>query len=95
MDEDSRRNRKCYRCHQYGHVVQECPIPKGSKLRRQRKKRAIRGVQVQVAKETVQEVSPPLSREMLTLLECIDLLDKQEWTPEVCDICGKINAKHS
>ena len=95
MDEDSCRNHKCYRCRQYGHVVQECPIPKGSKPRRQQKKRAIRGVQVQVAEEKVEEVLPPLSRETLTLLEHIDLLDRQEWTPEVCDICGRVNAKHS
>ena len=95
MDEDSCRNRKCYRCRQYGHVVQECPISKGSKPRRQRRKRAIRGVQVHVAEEKEQETSPPLSRETLTLLERIDLLDKQEWTPDVCNICSKIDPKHS
>ena len=41
MDEDSRHNRKCYRCRQYGHVVQDCPIPKGSKPRRHKNKRAV------------------------------------------------------
>ena len=95
MDEETRRNRKCYRCRQYGHVVQECPIPKGTKPRRQRKKRAVRGVQVRVEEERTKEVSPPISRETLSFLERIDLLDKQEWTPEVCSICGKINTKHS
>ena len=96
MDEDSRRNRKCYRCRQYGHVVQECP--KGSKPRRRKNKRAVRGVeatQVQVVEEKHEEVSPPLNKSELTLLERISLLDRSEWTPEVCSICGKINAKHS
>ena len=41
MDEDSRRNRKCHRCRQYGHVVQDCPILKGSKPRQRKNKRAV------------------------------------------------------
>lgn len=31
----------------------------------------------------------------MTLLEHIELFNCIEWTPEVCNICSKLNAKHS
>ena len=33
--------------------------------------------------------------QQLNLLERIALLEREEWTPEVCHICGKVNPKHS
>ena len=33
--------------------------------------------------------------QQLNLLERITLLEREEWTPDVCHICGKVNPKHS
>ena len=98
MDEDTQHNRKCYRCQQYGHMVQDCPILKGSEPRCRKNKRAVQGVEaiaVRVEEEKVEEVLPPPGKLELTLLEQISLLDRCKWTPEVCGICGKLNVQHS
>src|SRR6201996_359765 len=79
MDKETKTQRKCYRCRQPGHVVQECPIPKGSKPRSKRSKRSERGVghtRVKVTKEEEVQVSPPLGTGEMTLLDCISLLDR-------------------
>src|SRR6201996_5494478 len=97
MDEESRAMRKCYRCRQPRHMVQECPIPKGSKLRSKRAKRLERGVGKMWVKVTTEEevqVSPPLGTGEMLLLDRISLLDRSEWTPNVCSLCGKIEPNH-
>ena len=33
--------------------------------------------------------------QQLNLLERIVLLEREEWAPDVCHICGKVNPKHS
>src|ERR1700761_7946248 len=81
MDEENKTMRKCYRCRQPGHVVQECPIPKGSKPRSKQSKRSERGVQrtqIRVTKEEELQVSPPLGTGEMSLLDRISLLDRSE-----------------
>jgi len=98
MDEEGKTQRKCYCCRQPGHVVQECPIPKGSKPRSKRTRRSERGVgrtQVKVKQETQVVMSPPLGQGEMSLLDHISLLDRSEWTPNVCSLCGKIEPNHS
>ena len=36
-----------------------------------------------------------IETQQLNLLERIALLEREEWTPDVCHICGKVNPKHS
>src|SRR6201996_2923266 len=98
MDKEARTQHKCYRCRQPGHVVQECPIPKGSKPRSKRSKRSERGVghtRVKVTTEEEVQVSPPMGTGEMSLLNRISLLNRSEWTPNVCSLCGKIEPNHS
>lgn len=94
-DNDQHHNKKCFRCKEVGHIVQQCPKEKVNKPRHRKNRRAVRGVEVEVREEQITNRSPPLKTEEFTLLEHIALFDRQAWTPEVCNICSKLNAKHS
>ncbi|KAH9164174.1 hypothetical protein EDB89DRAFT_1912297 [Lactarius sanguifluus] len=45
--------------------------------------------------DCVKRKKNPGTRRRMTLLERIALLDWEDWTPEVCTRCGKIDAKHT
>ena len=99
-DKDRYRTKRCFRCKEVGHMVQQCTKTKVNKPRRQRNQRSVRGVEaqpveIQMFEEHTIQTSPVLSNREMTLLEHIELFDHTEWTPEVCNICGKINTKHS
>ena len=36
-----------------------------------------------------------VQKEEMPLLDRIALLDKEQWVPEVCNCCGKINPNHT
>jgi hypothetical protein len=49
-------------------------------------------VKVEVTTDTVQLIAE--KSEKLTLAERIGLLDRQEWYPDVCRLCGQVDPKH-
>ena len=90
------RTPKCYRCHSPSHLVSTCPKSRKHHTAKPPAKRA--------RVESVEEgewVEPPLAfhqatqnKEMM-FMEHIGLLDRKEWTPEVCAQCFKQNPQHT
>ena len=80
---------KCYRCHSPSHLVSVCP--KSRKHQSTAKPPAKRARTNSV--EEGEWVEPPSAfqqaaqNESMMLMECIGLLERMEWTPEVCAKC--------
>ncbi|KAH9162427.1 hypothetical protein EDB89DRAFT_1913295 [Lactarius sanguifluus] len=78
---------RCFGCKTYGHRVQDC-VKRRKNHRRKEKSTPSPHISSTVDHEERND-------NKMTLLECIALLDREDWTPEVCTRCRKINAKHT
>ena len=91
------RTPKCYRCHSPSHLVSVSP--KGRKHHSTTKPPAKRA-RTNNAEEG-EWVEAPLAfqqatqNKQMTLMECIGLLERTEWTPEVCAKCFEQNPRHT
>jgi hypothetical protein len=96
---------RCFNCRKRGHLARDCPKKKhrechlcGDKFHRRSecpyKKPVEVHVNVKVEEEEVPRVQVP-DQGTLSLMERIDLMNKQEWTPTVCTKCGKQEPGHS
>jgi hypothetical protein len=79
----SRKNCCCTFCGNDEHRVSKCPVKRAS----------------QVEKENIPEEPSAYAQatetEEMSLLDCISLLERIEWTPEVCVCCRKQNPHHT
>ena len=95
-DLDNQCVSKCYRCKAVGHVVSQCP------KKRRNKRCAACGSTHKLAKcptmANTKAVTPKASEDAdgkrMTLLECIALLDRIEYSPAHCTKCGCQNPEH-
>jgi hypothetical protein len=80
----SRRNRRCTFCGDSEHRASRCPI-----------KRANRAVESETVAEAPSAFAQATRTEEMSLLDRIGLLERTEWTPEVCVCCRKQNPRHT
>jgi hypothetical protein len=98
------RNRgpRCYKCHSPNHLVSVCPKSRKNRrctfcgdsdhrVSRCPTKRANRAVDNEVVPEAPLVFAQATQTEEMSLLERIGLLERTEWTPEVCVCCRKQN----
>ncbi|KAH9170497.1 hypothetical protein EDB89DRAFT_1907746 [Lactarius sanguifluus] len=84
--EEHPRRIRCFGCKAYGHRVQDCVKRKKNHRRKEKNTPSPRVSSTDNHEER--------NDNKMTLLERIALLDREEWTPEVCTRCRKIDAKH-
>ena len=95
------RTPRCFRCKSTSHLVQECP-----KQRRVRKctKCGELGHKASKCSLRTWREAPIIpnalgllaeAAEKMTLLEHINLSNKEEWTPPLCGTCGKTDPGHT
>ena len=91
------RTPKCYRCHSPSHLVSVCP--KGRKRHPTAKPPAKRARTNSVEEgewvEAPSAFQQATQNESMMLMEHIGLLERTEWTPEVCAKCFKQNPCHT
>jgi hypothetical protein len=80
----SRRNRRCTFCGDSEHRASRCPI-----------KRANQAVKSETVPEAPSAFAQATRTEEMSLLDRIGLLERTEWTPEVCVCCRKQNPRHT
>jgi hypothetical protein len=100
------RGPRCYKCHSPSHLVSACPKSRkncrctfcgDSKHRASRcpVKRADRAVNNDTVPEAPLAFAQATRTEEMLLLDCIGLLERTKWTPEVCVCCRKQNPRHT
>ena len=89
---EGERRRRCYRCQSTEHVVSQCLRKKVSK-KKPAKKTLVQRMEPQEDFTVIGTLRANV--EQMELYERVALLDRMEWTPEVCHTCGKNNPKHN
>ena len=90
---EQERRKHCYKCKSTEHLVANCPK---KKVTRREKKPACQPLVERMEDEEDTVVRHLHTKtQQLNLLERITLLKREEWTPDICYICGKVNPKHS
>jgi hypothetical protein len=79
-----RKNRRCTYCGDSKHRASRCPV-----------KRANRAVDSETVPEAPSVFAQATRTEEMSLLDHIGLLERTEWTPEVCVCCRKQNPRHT
>ena len=99
--ETGRRTPRCFRCKSTSHLVQMCPkqrhvrkCTKCGELGHKASKCSLRSWREAPIVPNALGLLADAAEQML-LLECIDLSNKQEWTPPLCLTCGKTDAGHT
>jgi hypothetical protein len=104
LHEQEKRQLKCYRCKKEDHVVSQCPMKRTQKSCKKCGKAGHRGrkcprktPEVEATVSTVEsgEIRSDQDPNKMTLLERVELLDRQEWYPDSCRRCGVIDPKHN
>jgi hypothetical protein len=104
LHEQEKRQIKCYRCKKEDHVVSQCPMKrtqksckKCGKAGHRTRKCPRKTPEVEVTVSTVEsgEIRSDQDPTKMTLLERVELLDRQEWYPDSCRRCGVIDPKHN
>jgi hypothetical protein len=80
----SHKNRRCTLCSNSDHRVSRCPT-----------KRASRVVDEEVVPKAPSAFAQATETKEMSLLDRIGLLERTEWTPEVCVHCHKQNPCHT
>ena len=92
MEQEKRKC--CYKCKSTDHLVANC-------LKKKAIKRSQKKLPWKPLVERMEDEEDSIVRHLhtktqqLNLLERIALLKREEWTPDACHICGKVNPKHS
>jgi hypothetical protein len=77
----SRYSIKCFECNKYGHKKSKCKAYKPCKV-------------VHPTRTTPEVEQVNINTGEFTLLDCIALMDREEWTLPYCRKCGTVNANH-
>ena len=102
MDQETgHRTPRCYRCKSPSHLVQMCPkqcsvrkCTKCGKLGHKASKCSLRSwCKAPIVPNTLGPLAD--ATEQMSLLEHIDLSNKQEWTSPLCLTCGKTDSGHT
>ena len=105
-DEPRGQKRKCcFRCKSTNHTVSQCPATCknkkctkcGSITHKTAKCRHCLTCSLPKSKEgeIILPFAEAVQKEEMPLLDRIALLNKEQWVPEVCNQCGKVNPKHT
>ena len=89
---EGERHRRCYRCQSTEHMVSQCPRKKVSK-KKPAKRTLVQRMEPQEDLTVIGTLRANV--EQMELYERVALLDRTEWTPEVCHICGRNDPKHN
>jgi hypothetical protein len=96
------RRRRCFRCKSTEHVVGQCPHRKKNckctncgTTGHHTDNCTIKNRCGSPVDQVVSPFAEAVEREEMGLLERINMLDKVEWTPELCRQCRKINPQHN
>ena len=89
---EGERRRHSYRCQSTEHVVSQCPRKKT--LKKKPAKRTL--IQRMEPQEDLTVIGTLRANvEQMELYERVALLDRTEWTPEVCHTCRRVDPKHN
>ena len=104
-DEPRGQKRKhCFKCRSTDHMVSQCPAPRKNKkctkcgsINHKTAKCRYHACHSPSPQEEGKIISPfaeAVQKPEMSLLDRISLLNKEQWFPEVCDRCGKVNPGH-
>ena len=105
-DEPRGQKRKhCFKCRSIDHIVSQCPVPHKNKkctkcgsITHKTAKCRYRSHRLSPQPEEGEVISSfeeAVKKEEMPLLDRIALLNKEQWVPEVCNWCGKVNPQHT
>ena len=99
------KRKRCFRCKSTDHSMSHCPVTRKNK--KCTKCGSITHKTAKCCHHTIRSLPPPeegeiilpfaeaVQKEEMLLLDRIALLDKEQWVPEVCNHCGRVNPNHT
>ena len=97
-----RRRSRCYRCKSREHKVSQCPARRRNEkcvncgdTEHRKSKCPFRPLRQSPEPQVISPFAEAVQRPEMTLMERIAMMDKEEWTPPVCGICGKQDPQHT
>ena len=99
------KRKRCFKCRSTDHMVSQCPAPCknkkcikcGSIDHKTAKCRYCtrHSPSPQEEGEIISPFAKAVQKPEMSLLDRISLLNKEQWFPEVCSCCGKVNPGHT
>ena len=99
------KRKRCFKCRSTDHMVSQCPVPHKNKkctkcgsIDHKTAKCCYRAQHSPSPQEEGEIISPfaeAVQKPEMSLLDRISLLNKEQWFPEVCNRCGKVNPCHT